>query len=104
MATTVATANGKLTVTIKYAAETTLMTNVLASIGEALFSQRGPWLTDTLPLTYAEMTAAQKLKLVDSYVRWQLVEVHRQALLRKAQADYEAATALAYTAGTVVIE
>ena len=104
MATTVATASGKMTVTIKYAAETTLMTAVLASIGEALFNLKGPWLVDTLPPTYAEMTATAKLRLVDAYVRWQLVEVHRQALLRKAQADYETATKVAYEEGTVVIE
>ena len=104
MATTVATASGKMTVTIKYAAETTLMTNVLASIGEALFDQRGPWLKEELPPTYAEMTAATKLNLIDAYVRWHLIEVHRQRLLREARADYEAATAAAYGAGTVTLE
>ena len=104
MATTVATANGKMTVTIKYAAETTLMTDLLASIGEALFNQRGPWLKDELPPTYAEMTTAQKLKLIDAYMRWHLIEVHRQRLLREAQADYEAATRTAYETGTVTLE
>ena len=104
MATTVATASGKTTVTIKYTADTALMTAVLASIGEALYDQRGPWLTGELPPTYAEMTSAAKLKLLDAYVRWHLIEVHRQRLLRLAQADYEAATAAAHQAGTVALE
>ena len=104
MATTVATANGKTTVTIKYTADTAMMTDLLASIGEALFDQRGPWLKDQLPPTYAEMTTAAKLKLIDAYVRWHLIEAHRQRLLREAQADYEVATRTAYETGTVTLE
>ena len=41
MATTILTADGKTTITIKYAAATASMAEVLESIGEALFDQRG---------------------------------------------------------------
>jgi hypothetical protein len=104
VATTVAVADGKTTLTIKYAAQSVLMNDVLAGIAEGLYETRGAWNTETQPATFAELTLAQKLALIDTYVRWNLIEVHRQRLLRLAQKDYELATKAAYEAGTVVIE
>ena len=104
MATTIAVKDGKLTVTMAYAAPTAVMTPVLNSIAQGLYEMRGAWVTETPPETYDELTQAQKLKLIDAYVRWHLVEVHRQRLLRVAQADYEAAVQAAIEEGTVTIE
>jgi hypothetical protein len=114
MTATLGTANGKTTLTIKYAAVSTVMNPLLDSVGEALFIQGGPWRVGlTLPVVpidstpeevYLTLTLAQKLSLVDAYVRWTLIEAHRQRLLRLAQKDYEVATVAAYVTGSVVLE
>ena len=69
MATTVAVADGRTTLTIKYAAPSATMNDVLAGIAEGLYEIGGPWLKETLPETFADLTMAQKMKLIDAYVR-----------------------------------
>ena len=104
MATTVSTADGKTTITIKYAATTALMAEVLESIGRALFDQRGAWLTETPPETYAELTQAQKLRLIDAYVRYSLIELHRHRLVRVVEEEHQAAVMAAHEAGSITLE
>ena len=105
MTTTIATASGKTAITIKYAADTAVMSLVLDSIAQGLYEQRGQWGTNLGEIPpYEELTMAQKLALIDTYVRWHLIEIHRQRLLRVAQKDYETATAAAYVTGTITLE
>ena len=103
MATKVAVADGKTTLTIKYAAVSETMNTILAGIAEGLYEVGGPWKPATEG-EFADLTMPQKLALIDAYVRWHLLEVNKQRLLRLEQDKYQAGVEAAIVESDVVLE
>jgi len=92
MTTTIKTATGNTTITIAFTTPTEKRTILLESLTDALFAERDNWEEGgTLPKVYAELTQAQKLKMVDAFVRRAILDRHAQRTSQmRALANVEA--------------
>jgi hypothetical protein len=88
MAVNITTANGKTTLTLKYTATSDSMNAMLVNAARALYDQGLVWWNESEPpLPYEQLTIAQKLGLIDAYIKHSLIELHRLRMVEAAQAE-----------------
>jgi hypothetical protein len=85
MTTTLSVTSGKTTLTIKLAADTAVITPMLDNIARVLYAQ------GEQAQSYADFTAAQKLALINNYVKGKLVALNAYWVRQVAVAASDAA-------------
>lgn len=78
MTTTLSVAAGKTALTIKLAADTAVITPMLDNVARVLYAQ------GEQAQPYADLTTAQKLALIDGYVRGKLIALHKYQVRQAA--------------------
>jgi len=91
MTASISTADGKTTLTLKYTAESARMQALLEGTAQALYAQGQTWWEEEEPPPpYEQLTVAQKLGLVNAYIKGNLISTYRDMMIAAAEAEARA--------------
>lgn len=92
MTASINAADGKTTLTLKYTAGSARMQALLEGAAQALYAQGQTWWTeDEPPPPFEKLTNAQKLGMINAFVKRTLISIYRDRLVEVAQAEAKAA-------------
>lgn len=91
MTATISTADGRTTLTLKYTAESAKMQALLKGAAQALYAQGQAWWTEEEPPPpFEQLTNAQKLGMINAFIKRTLIGIYRDLLVELAQAEAKA--------------